>query len=93
LPVENLAVLALHRDGSLSARENISGRLARGERRLADLACYFQIGGLRACWCFDNLIQSQAAFAAEKGNCVWIGHVAAGVRDVVPCAIIVAARA
>ena len=38
---------------------------ACGKRCVADLACYFQIGGLRACRSFDNLIQSKAALAAE----------------------------
>jgi len=37
--------------------------------------CCFPIGSLRTRWGFDDLIQSKAAFAAEKRSSIWIGHV------------------
>ncbi len=61
-PVKNLPVLAAHRDGSLSARENIQdGRsFSHGELPVADLACDFQIDRLRARLTFGNLVKRKA---------------------------------
>jgi hypothetical protein len=49
---------------------------AGNERPVADPACYFQIDDLRARSSFDDLVESKAAFAAEKRNCIRIRHVA-----------------
>jgi hypothetical protein len=49
---------------------------AGNERPVADPACYFQLDRLRARLSFDDLVESKAAFAAEKRNCVRIRHVA-----------------
>jgi len=43
---------------------------------IPDPACYFQIDDLRARSSFDDLVESKAAFAAEKRNCIRIRHVA-----------------
>ena len=48
---------------------------ASNKRLVADPARYFPIDGLRARWSFDNLIQSKAAFAVEKRNCIRVRHV------------------
>jgi hypothetical protein len=49
--------------------------LTGGERSVADSARYFQIDGLEARLSFDNLVESKAALAAEKRNCIRIRHV------------------
>jgi hypothetical protein len=46
------------------------------ERPVGDPARYFQIDGLRARLSFNNLVESKAALAAEKRNCIRIRHVA-----------------
>jgi hypothetical protein len=55
---------------------------ARWERGVADPARYFKIDGLRARWSFDNLVESEAAFAAEKRNCIGVRHVERHPRQI-----------
>ena len=66
---------------------------AGNERPVADPACYFQLDRLRARLSFDDLVESKAAFAAEKRNCIRIRHVApTSLLEPSPGGIIVADR-
>jgi hypothetical protein len=84
----------VHQGDSLPAGESIQDELpfAGKERPVADPAHYFQIDGLRARLSFNNLVESKAAFAAEKLNCIRIRHVAPTSLLAWPGGIIVAHR-